>query len=233
MRTAKSCACIAVIAAASIAPARAQWAVVDAPATAQLIEQVKTLREAVTTARNQLSQAQQALDTMTGGRGMESLLGGVVRNYLPSTWSDVAAVMQGSVSSALAADVQRTAGANAVLTDQALSLMPAMDRQMIIAARRSGAVEQVMAQQALANASGRFASIQGLIGAIAVAHDQKSILDLQARIGAELGMLQNEQTKLQVLNQATATQDAVLRQREREAIVAGQGRFETRFRPLP
>ena len=34
------------------------------------------------------------------------------------------------------------------------------------------------------------------------AGDQKGILDLQARISAELGMLQNEQTKLQVLAQA-------------------------------
>ena len=88
-------------------------------------------------------------------------------------------------------------------------------------------------QQALANTSARFASIQSLIGAISAAGDQKAILDLQARISAELGMLQNEQTKLQILHQATEAQAALDRQRDWEQSVAGQGRFEARFQPRP
>jgi type IV secretion system protein VirB5 len=94
-------------------------------------------------------------------------------------------------------------------------------------------LQQALAQEALANASGRFSSIQSLIAAISTASDQKAILDLQARIGAELGMLQNEQNKLQILHQATQAQDAVNRQQEREQIIAGHGRFESRFQPAP
>jgi type IV secretion system protein VirB5 len=90
-----------------------------------------------------------------------------------------------------------------------------------------------LAQQALANTSARFASIQSLIGAISAAGDQKAILDLQARISAELGMLQNEQTKLQILHQATEAQAALDRQRDWEQSVAGQGRFEARYQPRP
>jgi len=72
-----------------------------------------------------------------------------------------------------------------------------------------------------------------LIAAIGSASDQKGILDLQARITAELGMLQNEQTKLQVLAQAGDALDAANAQRSVEQAIAGQGRFETRFQPVP
>ena len=68
--------------------------------------------------------------------------------------------------------------------------------------------------------------IQSLIAAISTAKDQKGILDLQARIGAELGMLQNEQTKLQVLAQASEAMAAVNAQQEREQAIVGQGQFQ-------
>jgi hypothetical protein len=72
-----------------------------------------------------------------------------------------------------------------------------------------------------------------LIAAIGSAGDQKAILDLQTRTSAELGMLQNEQTKLQVLTEASRAQESSNFQRERELAIAGQGRFETRFQPAP
>jgi type IV secretion system protein VirB5 len=124
-------------------------------------------------------------------------------------------------------------GANAVLTPQQLAAFSAADQQRIAAARQSSALQQALAQEALANASGRFASMQSLVAAISTAGDQKAILDLQARISAELGMLQNEQTKLQILHLATQAQESVNRQQEREEVIAGHGRFASRFQPVP
>jgi type IV secretion system protein VirB5 len=215
--------------------ARAQWAVIDAPAIVQLIQEVQTMQEALQTARDQLTQAKQTLQTMTGNRGMERLLGGTSRNYLPSSWSELTGAMRGGTGSytGLSSDVRNAIATNAVLTPQQLSMLSTSDQQHIVASRQSSALQQALAQEALANASGRFASIQGLVAAIGTAGDQKAILDLQARITAELGMLHNEQTKLQILNQATQAQDAVNRQQEREQVIAGQGRFETRFQPVP
>jgi hypothetical protein len=46
-------------------------------------------------------------------------------------------------------------------------------------------------------------------------------------------MLQNEQTKLQVLYQATQAQESSLRQRAREQVIVSHGRFESRFQPIP
>src|ERR1700722_1307393 len=76
-------------------PARAQWAVIDAPAIVQLIQEVQTMQEELQTARDQLAQAKQTLQTMTGGRGMELLLNGTSRNYLPSSWSQLMGAMRG------------------------------------------------------------------------------------------------------------------------------------------
>ena len=215
--------------------ARAQWAVIDAPAIVQLVQEVQAMEQEVQTAQAQLMQAKQALQTMTGDRGMELLLGGTQRNYLPSNWSQLTSAAQAGAGGypGLSSDVRNAIGANAVLSAQQLSTLSLVNQRQILARRQSGALQQALAQEALANASARFASIQSLVSEIANAGDQKAILDLQARISAELGMLQNEQTKLQILHQATQAQDSVNRQQEREQIVAGHGSFDQRFQPAP
>jgi type IV secretion system protein VirB5 len=119
------------------------------------------------------------------------------------------------------------------LTPQRLATLSSTDQQQILAARQWSAMQQSLAHEALANSSGRFAALQSLIAAISTAGDQKAILDLQARISAELAMLQNEQTKLQILYQGTQAQEVSLRQQVREHVIDGQGRFETRFQPTP
>jgi type IV secretion system protein VirB5 len=224
--------CIASFAAAPAA--WAQWAVVDAPAIVQLIQQVQTTAQQLQTAKEQLLQAQQALQTMTGDRGMEQLLSGTVRNYLPSSWTQVTSAMQGAASfGALSADVQALVSANAVLPPQRLATLSPGAQQLIQDSRQWSAMHQALSHQALSNASSRFASIQSLIAAIPSASDQKGILDLQARISAELGMLQNEQTKLQSLYQSTQAEESSLRQQAWEQAIDGQGSFATRFQPVP
>ncbi len=226
-------ACLIILGATAPA-ANAQWAVVDVQAIAQLVQEVNTMQQQLQTAQAQLLQARQALQSMTGDRGMELLLAGTPRNYLPANWTQLASASQGAGPySALALDVRSAIGANAVLSPAQLSALSQTDQQQVIAARQAVALRQALAEEALANASGRFAAIQSLIAAISTAGDQKAILDLQTRISAELGMLQNEQTKLQVLAQSSQAQDSVNAQRERELVIVGQGRFESRFQPAP
>ena len=220
-----------------VAPAaRAQWAVIDVPAIAQLIQEVQTMQQQLTTARNQLQAAQQALQAITGNRGMQALLAGTPRNYLPADWAQLVSALNGGPSNgypALSQDVRSAMAANAVLSPQRLAGLSPGDQQQIQAARQSGALLQALSHEALSTASNRFASIQTLIAAIASATDEKAILDLQARITAELGMLQNEQTKMQSLYQAMQAQDSVARQQAAERAIEEQGRFETRFQPAP
>ncbi len=230
-------AAICLAASAAIVPAaHAQWAVVDAPALVQLIQQAQSMQQQLAIAANQLQSAQQALQAMTGSRGMAGLLGGTNRNYLPVNWGQVINALQGSGTggyASLSTDVQSAIAANAVLSPQRLSTLSPADQQLIQESRQWSAMQQALAHEALANSSSRFAAIQSLIAAISTAADQKAILDLQARIGAELGMLQNEQTKNQVLYQATQAQESAIRQQALERVIEAHGSFETRFQPAP
>lgn len=217
------------------AAARAQFAVIDVASVTQLVEQAQSLAQQLATAQQQLLQAQALYRSTTGNRGMEQLLGTVPRNYLPADWAQLAAAARGGggARGTLAADVQAAVSANAVLSAQQVAALPPDAQSQLDDSRRSVALLQALAQQELVNSSSRFASIQQLIGAIPSATDQKGILDLQARIGAEQGMLQNEQTKLQVLYQAAQGRAAAVAQQTRERVIAGHGSFAARFQPAP
>lgn len=205
--------------------ANAQWAVVDVGAITQLIQQVRTMQEQLSTARNQLSQAEAAYRSMNGGRGMERLLGHVPRNYLPSEWGDLLEVLgQTSVSyGAIAREMQRVITANSVLTADQLGALSRTDRELLEDSRRSKAMLQVMTREALGRTSDRFSSIQELIDAIGRANDPKAVMDLQARIQAESTMLINENTKLQVMYQLAQAEEAARELRAREEAINAFG----------
>jgi type IV secretion system protein VirB5 len=215
--------------------AQAQWAVIDVSAIAQLMQEVQTLDQALTTARGQLAQAEQEFQAMTGTRGMQNLLSGTVRNYLPTNMASLTAALSqvNTGYAGLATSIQMAVRTNAVLTPQQLASLPAAQQAQISAWRSTIALLQGITSAALSNSSGRFDPLQQLISAIGGASDQKAALDLQARIGAEAGMLLNEQTKLQSLYQAVQAQQWVNEQQDREAAIAGHGQFVSRFEPAP
>jgi type IV secretion system protein VirB5 len=223
-----------VVSIAALPTAHAQWSVIDVPALGQLIQEVSTTEQQLATARNQLLQANQALQTMTGNRGMAQLLGGINRNYLPTTWPQVTGVLRGDGGyGALSSETQGIIVANAVLSPQRLASLSPSAQQLIQSERQWSAIKQALAHQALANASSRFASLQTLISAIGTTTDQKAILELQSRISAELGMLQNEQTKVQLLNQSALAQQSALSLQAHEQVIEGHGQFNTRLQPTP
>src|SRR4051812_37005979 len=103
--------CLRVLILLLVAPAaRAQFAVIDVGAITQLIAQVQILQDQLTTARDHLAQAQAEYLSITGGRGMERLLSGIQRNYLPTSWADLQGAMQsaGGVYGALSGGIAAT-----------------------------------------------------------------------------------------------------------------------------
>lgn len=206
-------------------PAAAQWAVIDVSSLEQLVQQYEVLEQQLTTLRGQLSQAQQQYAALTGQRGMQNLLTGVNRNYLPASWSDLSAVMQGSSGTygSLAASVQGLVASNAVLGSADLARLSPTELQQVTSARQLIATLQGVTRQALATTSSRFASLQQLINAIPTATDAKGALDLQARIGVEQAMVANETSKLQVLYQTLQSEQWALDQQRREQAIADIG----------
>jgi type IV secretion system protein VirB5 len=199
--------------------AQAQFAVIDVASLAQLIQEVQQMQQALQTAQNQLNQAQQEYNSITGLRGMQNLLSGINRNYLPTTWSQL--------PTSLATPLRSQIGTNAVLTPAQVAALSPAEQQVLNASRTNAALLQVASQDAYATTSSRFASVQQLINAIPSATDQKGILELQARIQAEQGMLQNDSTKLNVLYQAAQAQEWANRQAAREQVVASVGNLRT------
>src|SRR5512142_1850785 len=92
--SARAAAILSVIGLLAAPLARAQFAVIDIGAITQLITEVEILQDQLTTARAHLAQAQAEYASITGGRGMEQLLTGAPRNYQPTNWADLQAVMQ-------------------------------------------------------------------------------------------------------------------------------------------
>ncbi len=208
------------------APAvHAQWAVVDVGAIAELIEQVDAMYQQLETARNTLKQAEQQYKATTGGRGMERLLSGTDRNYLPANWAQLEATMRSADSTyrTLGAKLRSVLNDNALLSAERVAALSPIERQQLEAARREAALFQATSRQALETTSGRFQSLQQLVDAIPSAQDQKAILDLQARISAEQAMLANEQTKLNVLRQVAESEEQARKQRLREQALADIG----------
>src|ERR1700683_4957235 len=199
--------------------ARAQFAVIDVSAIRQLVQEVQQMQQALQTAQNQLNQAQREYQSITGLRGMQNLLSNINRNYLPPSWAQL--------PTALASPIQSQVSTNAVLTAAQVAALSPAEQQQLNAARGNAALLQVATQQAYATTSGRFASVQTLINAIPSATDQKGILDLQARIQAEQGMLQTDSTKLNVLYQAAQAQELARRQSALEQVVSGVGNLRT------
>jgi type IV secretion system protein VirB5 len=205
--------------------AHAQMAVFDSASVGQLLSQDRTLAQ-------QLLVQQSNLAALTGDRGMQQLLPGQPRNYLPADYASLAAVSPGSSGyGALGAELAAALRAVTVLSGGQLGGLSPAGSQQLAAQRQSIALLQALTRVALSNSSSRFAALQQLIDAIGRTPDPKASLDLQARIAAEQGMLQNEQTKLQVLYQAALAQQWAGQQRAREQVIVAHGSFATRFQP--
>src|SRR6185437_704025 len=124
---------------------------------------------------------------------------------------------------ALSNEVDVNVQANTVLPDAALSGLSDPERSLLTQDRRRAATAQALSREALSAASDRFASLQQLIATIGTASDSKAILDLQARIQAEQGMLANEALKDRLLDQTLVAEERARRERVREWAVQDVG----------
>jgi type IV secretion system protein VirB5 len=195
--------------------AHAQFAVIDVGAITQLLIQVQTLEQ-------QLRVAQQTYQSTTGNRGMQQLLSGQNRNYLPSSWSQLVAAQNGGTD-ALGTSVTNAMNSNAVLSSQQISQFSPAQQNLLKSMRQSTALRQGLATQSLSTTSNRFNSLQQLISAIGSAGDQKGALELHSRTQSEVAMLQNDNTKTQVLQGAVEAQEAASKQRALEQAIADIG----------
>lgn len=207
--------------------------VIDIAAVLQLMQQVQYWMQQIQLMKTQLDQLQQTHAAVTGARGMQNLLSDSMRNYLPPDWTQIIGVLNSNSAtySGLANQARAVMDANAILSRTQLNALSPEQRQMVEQGRKSVAMMQVMSRVAYQHTSQRFSAIQQLINAIAGAADVKAIQDLQGRIAAEQAMLQNEQTKLQVLSQAAQAEQWAQQQRVREESLNALGNYKKANHP--
>jgi type IV secretion system protein VirB5 len=209
----------------TVRPAHAQWVVIDPTSLTQELIQVQQVAQEITLAEKTLNQVEQAYNSTTGNRGMQNLLSGVNRNYLPTNWTQLTGAMGGGGGAygALGSDITSTVTRNAILTPSQTAQLSGTELDSLTQRRQSVALLEALARAALSTNSNRFSSLQGLINAIPTANDQKGMLELHARVGAEHAMLQTEQTKLETLYKAAQVAAETERERSDEKAIADIG----------
>jgi type IV secretion system protein VirB5 len=162
------------------------------------VQQAKDMTAQVNELKKQYDTMKQEYDSISGIRNMGDLVNNpALRKYLPDDYQQI---LQGGYSSAQSLrDSARVSGFNDANPNSEAS--KALEKSGMQAA-----INEATAEDGYKQASKRFDDIQALLEQINQAPDQKTILDLQARIQVEQVMQQNEATKLAMLGQLAAAQ---------------------------
>jgi type IV secretion system protein VirB5 len=190
---------------------------------AKTVEQIEQLRQQVEQAKAQLEQAKSHYDALTGSRNLGEVLNNpVYRDYLPQSWQGVYDSVRTGGYLGLTGTA-RTLRAASQVFDTCATLGrdpdPARAKEALAACQASSAMpaqQKAFAQEAFDKARGRLGQIEGLMRKINATTDPKAIAELHARIAIEQAAIQNEQTKLQMYQLATAAERELQLQQARE-----------------
>ncbi|EHY1001215.1 type IV secretion protein [Vibrio parahaemolyticus] len=182
--------------------------VIDVAGLTQSITQVQHMMTQIQQMRNQLDTARQNLNSIKGVRNMA--------NVINSAYDTAIDVDPQSILSSTglknASDLTRVTGAGADLLN-------------------SGNLETAnwlaQSQKSLEQSKARFTELSRLVAKVNAAPEQKDILDLQARIGAEEVMLQNEMAKLTMLRSQAEANQAIHAQKVKQASIQSSGQLRT------
>ena len=204
--------------------ANAQIPVTDLGSIAQQVQQVAAWGKQFAQMQTQYNQLQSTYNSLSGIRGMANLVNNpALRNYLPTEYQDMLsgtgmpAGLSGNISSIR--DSARILGIQSTALDMASDTARGMQNM-----QNQNALNRAIGEEGYRQAASRFSSIQVLLDKVNATPDQKDILDLQGRIQAEQVMLQNEQSKLQMMTYLAGVQKDIAQQQAREiSIKSAQG----------
>ncbi len=186
----------------------------------QLLEmkrQVDTLSQQLKVAQDQLGQAKQLYDSfnkLTDAGDVAGLLNSDhFRKYLPSEFSQIESLMNGSGSGSFAASLDGYLNQNRVYTANPGNSFYASELDRI--ARRTGTADSI-GQSVYDTATKRIDQLDRLRQQIGQARDAKDVLDLSARVQVESAQLNNDLLRMQGLTMVQRARAEMDAQRERE-----------------
>lgn len=177
--------------------------VIDVSNLAQQLLQVQHMLSQIQELQAQLETANKTLDSMSGSRGLASVV---------NTAYDVAVNVD--PDSVLANAGIKSAADHGLSGDVA---------DLYDSSNRDAALWLGQSQKSLEQSQERFADLTGLVAKVNASPDQKDILDLQARISAEAVFLQNEQAKLAMLRSQAEANQAMQKQRTQQMVIESFG----------
>ena len=188
--------------------------VIDAANLVQTVRQALNSLQEIKNQVEQIKQLQQQIESSTGGRGLGRVSHNpLLSNYLPlRAYTYIDAVSDGGYRS-LTATGKALRDKGMVYNCADLTGAAQRDCQARLAAPYQ---QKGLLQDAMKSASGRLAQITALMDKINATHDQKSVQEIQARIGAENAMLAHENSQVQLLQGLADSEERIARSREKE-----------------
>lgn len=201
--------------AAGVGSASAQGIpVIDVANLVQTVQQVMNDITAINNQVQQISQLQAQVNSLNGARNLGNVFNNpTLMNYVPaqaftkfnalgvSGYGGLTSTGKSLRDAAMVYNCMDLSGA-ARTSCQARLAQPYQQKGLI--------------QDAMAAASGRLAQVQALMNQINATNDQKSIQEIQARIGAEGALLGHEVSQLQMVQGMADSEERIERSRDRE-----------------
>lgn len=188
--------------------------VIDTANLAQTIQQVANDITSIQNQVQQITQLQAQLNSLNGMRGLGNIFNNpLLKNYVPPEAYNVVNAVNVSGYSGLSATAKalRDVGMVYNCADRTGDARLACQSTLAQPYQHKG-----LLQDAMRSAAGRLTQIQALMGQIDVTADQKSVQEIQARIGAENALLAHELSQLQMLQGLADSEERIARSRERE-----------------
>lgn len=177
--------------------------VIDVSNLTQQILQVQHMLNQIEQLKSQLETANRQLDNMSGVRGLG--------NVIDSAYDTAVNVDPNQVLSDAGI---RSANEHGLSGDVA---------DLYDSGNQDTAAWLGQSEKSLKQAQERFSELTGLVAQVNNSPDQKDVLDLQARIGAEEVMLQNEMAKLTMLRSRAEANQALHAQRVQQMRIESSG----------
>jgi type IV secretion system protein VirB5 len=184
---------------------------------ANLIQTITQVLNDVTKIANQVEQIEALQSQLASINGMRNL-GNVfdssaLKNYVPANAYNLVNAVDTSGYGGLTATSKTLRDAQMLYNclDRAGSARTECQASLAQPYQQKG-----LLQDAMKAASGRLDQIKSLMTQINGTSDQKAVLEIQARIGAENAMLQHEMSQVQMLTGMADSEERIARSRDRE-----------------
>ena len=184
---------------------------------ANLIQTVQQVLNDITKISNQIQQItalQNQLNSINGMRNLGNVFNNpALKNYIPAEAYNVVNAVDTSGYGGLTATAKSLRDAAMVYNCMDLSGAARTDCQATLSQPYQ---QKGLLQDAMKSAAGRLDQISSLMNQINGTSDQKAVLEIQARIGAENALLAHEMSQVQMLTGMADSEERIARSRDRE-----------------